>query len=224
MAKKMFKLDSTQINFLKEFSKSPLKNQFYWTGGTALAYFHLQHRVSLDIDFFSDEKFNYEDVIKFIRHFSQKYGLKNIEEKKIYDRWEFFLKNGKTIRVEFVHYDFKPLKSRKKWQDILIDSLDDMAANKTLAMIDRNEPKDIFDIYFLLTKSKFTPKKLLNLVKKKFGIDFSLSLFWAEALTKAKRLSVLKPLLLTSNQEKLINEIKKFIKNESVKTIKILIE
>ena len=47
-----------------------------------------------------------------------------------------------------------------------VDSLDDMAANKTMAMIDRTEPKDAFDIYFILKKIFFPQSNCLKISKE----------------------------------------------------------
>ena len=44
-----------QGSFLKAFSKTPLNNLFYLTGGTALAAFYLEHRLSDDLGFFTND-------------------------------------------------------------------------------------------------------------------------------------------------------------------------
>lgn len=43
-------------------AKSPLREKFYWTGGTLLSYHYLGHRKSLDVDFFSDEPFGFDEI------------------------------------------------------------------------------------------------------------------------------------------------------------------
>ncbi len=224
MPGKKFNLVYLQKIVLKEFAESSLKDKFYWTGGTAMAFFYLHHRLSYDLDFFSDKAFSYEEILKFIQRFSKKIDLKNIEQKKIFDRWEFIIKNKESVKIEFARYEFKNLKPRKMWQGIFVDSLEDMAANKTMAMIDRHEPKDVFDIYFLLKRNFFKPQTLLNLVEKKFGVKFPITLFWSEAIVKARQLTELKPLLITSQKEKLLKEIAGFIEEQSAKTVKEIIQ
>ena len=51
-----------QSAFLKAFSQSPLNDRFYLTGGTALAAFYLQHRLSEDLDFFTADSAAVRDV------------------------------------------------------------------------------------------------------------------------------------------------------------------
>lgn len=222
MAKKKFELNKLQQKTLSLFAVFPLARKFYWTGGTALTYFHLQHRISEDIDFFSESSFRNEELIPFIKLIQKSVPLKKVEEKRIYSRHEFFLHNDSTLRLEFVHYDFVRLKKRKKWNGIRIDSLDDMAANKTMAMLDRHDPKDAFDIYYLIHKSKISPQKLLTLVKKKFGITFPLSTFWDRALLASQMLKNIRPLLLGTEKSKIkTNEsILLFFEREAAKEMR----
>lgn len=182
---------------------SPLRQKFYWTGGTLLAHHFLHHRNSLDMDFFSENKFSYDELIPFIQKIKEKTGITKIEEFKIYDRWEFILKNSEITRFEFVYYnhDRKRLRSLEKLYGIFVDSLEDMAANKLMAFFDRNEPKDLFDIYFLL-KKKFSLKKLLSLAEEKVSVKFSEFMFWSECTKSLASLNQLKPLLFEKNPEK----------------------
>ncbi len=89
----------------------------------------------------------------------------------------------------------------------------DMAANKVMAYLDRNQPKDLLDVYTLLKKRKFTVNKLLSLLHQKFGVNISEFTFWGESAKALKKLDELVPYLLTSNPEKqqeLLKRIKYF--------------
>lgn len=222
MARKKIELDTLQQKTLSLFADSFLVKKFYWTGGTALTYFYLQHRKSEDIDLFSETPFLYEEILSFIKTIQQSVKLKKVEEKRIFSRHEFFLHNSSTLRLEFVHYDFPAIQKRKKWKGIYVDSLTDMAANKTMAMLDRHDPKDAIDIYFLIHKSKISPKRLLSLVKKKFGITFPLSSFWDRALLASQMLNNIRPLLLGSEKSKIktIDSIRLFFEIEAAKEMR----
>lgn len=137
------------------FQKSPMAKKFYWTGGTVLAAFYLHHRRSQNLDFFSDSPINYDEIIKFVRFLKKELPLKELQEKKIFDRWEFILRNKEELRLEFVHYEHPKLRPRKQWRGIELDSLEDIATNKVMAFFDRNDPKDLVDLYFLLTKGGY---------------------------------------------------------------------
>jgi len=197
-----YKLTDHQTAVIQALAESPLRHTFYWTGGTALAYFHLQHRFSYDVDLFSDQSIELSEVLPLIRDIARRCGLKKIEQKKIHDRWEFLLTNGSETRVEFVFYNFPHLKNKRIWKGVRIDSLDDMAANKTMALMERHEPKDIVDIYYLLTRKKYTVRRLLSLAQKKFGVVPSPYVFWGEGLRAARNLSKIRPMFFGTPKEK----------------------
>ena len=220
--RKTAKLTKEQDFALKLLASSPLAKTFYWTGGTALAFFYLNHRESYDLDFFTDKPFTYNAVKPFAENLSHKLRLKKLSERKVNDRWEFILKNGGTVRFEFVHYNFPALKSRRKWRGIFVDSLKDMAANKTMAMIDRKEPKDALDVYFLVTDAGLQPEALLDFVQKKFGAKFSPSLFWGEGLLGSRGLDSIQPLLRGSKEkkERTIRTVQTFFENGAAEFIR----
>lgn len=219
----MVEITLLQKKVLDLFSKSPLKNKFYWTGGTLLSVLYLHHRQSKDLDFFSNKPFTYNQIIGFVRNLKKQLKLTKIEEKKVFDRWEFFLHDKEEIRLEFVFYDHPKIRPQKKWQGILIDSLEDIAVNKVMAFFDRNDPKDLVDLYFLLTKKKFKVKQLLKLVERKFGVRLEESSFWSESCKAFKDLDEIFPLLLVKTppeKQKIIQEIKEYFTSQSVDYLK----
>ena len=201
-------------------AKSSLREFFYWTGGTLLAYHYLHHRQSVDLDFFSEKKFSLEKLNHFTQGLKQKGGFTTVDYRKIFDRHEFIFKNKEILRVEFVYYNHekKTLKKRGLLLGVYIDSLDDIAANKVMAYFDRNEPKDLFDIYFLIHKAGFTPAKLLSLVRQKFGISFDEASFWSEAFKSLPLLNQLEPLMKEKEEYKrqqTLNGIKDYFQTGS---------
>ena len=214
----MDELNPLQKQVLDFFAQSPLQGKFYWTGGTLLSAVYLHHRRSEDLDFFSDLPFSHSDIIGFVRELKEKVGLRFVEEKKIFDRWEFFLHNREEVRLEFVHYDHPQLKKREVWNGISIDSLDDIATNKLMALFDRNEPKDIVDVYFLLTKGEYALDTLLQFVEQKFGVRFEKSAVWSEAFKGIEELNNLQPLLLGDRKEEkqqVVEQIKSYFRRQS---------
>lgn len=74
----MVDLTRSQKKTVDLLAKSPLRDKFYWTGGTLLAYHYLGHRRSLDLDFFSQERFSFEEV-----NFPQDFFFKRSDEKLV---------------------------------------------------------------------------------------------------------------------------------------------
>ncbi len=215
-------LNNLQKAVIEELAASGLRDHFYWTGGTLLSEKYLHHRGSQDIDFFSDKPFRYEDIAPMIKNLKKRLNFSGVEEKKIFDRWEFFLHNHEEVRVEFVHYDFPALGKREIWEGVYTDSLDDISANKVMALLDRDEPKDVFDIYFLIKKAAYAPRKLLMLAKKKFGVMIDESTLFGEALRRCRKLTYIRPLLEGSEQEQqqTLKEVKDYFENQSWKYLR----
>ncbi|GAB4202736.1 MAG: hypothetical protein Fur0023_08910 [Bacteroidia bacterium] len=216
-----FKLNPLQANILNLFAQSPLKEQFYWTGGTALSFYYLQHRYSEDLDFFSDYAYSYYELVKFIKAIEQNINDISITEQKIFERNVFIIANKQhKVKLDFLHFDFMALDNRMTWNNILIDSIKDIAANKTFAMMERHDPKDVFDIYFLIKQRNFTIEQLINLVKEKFSISFPLTNFLDRALLSAKTLYNIKPFVLSENSDAIIGEIINYFEKLSFEEIK----
>ena len=201
----------TQKLVIKQFSKfSPLLRQFYFTGGTALSVFYLNHRYSEDLDFFTEEKIDDLLLNEFMGNISSalktKYRFTKIEEVRIFN----FEKNGKLVlKVDFARYPYPRLKAGKIYQGISIDSLLDIAANKLITISQRVEVKDYIDLYFLL--QKFTIWDLIYAAEKKFRRETDILLLGTDFLEVKKfdylpRMVV--PLKLADLQEFFIKKAK----------------
>jgi hypothetical protein len=165
--KRIGDLNDAQRVFLERFCETDLADAFYLTGGTALSTFYLHHRDSLDLDLFSRRPFDAKAIIRFINAISE--GA--ITPHRVHDRYEFTVPlQGSALRVEFVHYDFDPVaKSDVRYLCVGVDSLRDILANKLSAIIERTEPKDYVDVFFLLSRPELSLTIGMEDCQKKFG-------------------------------------------------------
>ena len=158
-----------------------LRDQFYFTGGTALAIYHLQHRYSDDLDFFSEKDFLNEPIIAYMSGLAKEKSLDatftQIETTRIF---EFRKKDELELKVDFAWYPFHRIDPGTLDRGISIDSMLDIAANKIMTINQRTEVKDYVDLYFLL--QKFTLWDMLYAHEKKFGIKIDLVLLTADML------------------------------------------
>ncbi len=147
-------------------------DEFYLAGGTALSLFYFQHRLSVDLDFFTHE-FSYKRV-KEITAYLQKHlkckEIKLIAQNLEEGRTKMLIYNmnfaaGNTLKVDFVEDVFDLLKETKAVEGIRILSLEDIYLRKIHAIagivktIDdvgkarfigqRVAAKDFYDLYFL---------------------------------------------------------------------------
>lgn len=163
-------LTSEQKELLLSFVKSPLSSVFYLTGGTALSAFYLRHRRSDDLDFFTDRDIDVENILSFLKAIP---SIKEITYERKYDRKIFLLEDSQArfLKVEFTKYPFERLAPFLELEALLIDSMQDISANKLMTMTDRRDPKDYVDIYAIM--QAFPDMKIEELIsqsEKKFGI------------------------------------------------------
>lgn len=143
-------LNRHQKTLLAEFMPSALANEFYLSGGTALAAFHLSHRISEDLDFFTSGSVPVVEVEGFLSR------IPGVQEKffeRRYDRYMYTLRfaDGERLKVQFDHYPFEPLEApgRPVGGTLRVDGLRDLFVNKLHALSERVEPKDFVDLYHI---------------------------------------------------------------------------
>jgi len=193
--------------------------RFYFTGGTALSEVYLQHRVSEDLDLFTEKEFETQKVLEITGTLAR--------EKKftINPRWSepvmiYILKyaDGEVLKVDFAKYPYARLEeSQKKIVGITVDSLLDIAVNKLLSMTQRMEVKDFVDMYFLLKRFSFWD--LVRGVEVKFKVEVDPFLFAVDVLGVESfdhMPKMLRPLSL--------DKLKKFYRDLSVKLGKRVVE
>ena len=197
-------LTQDQKTVLRLFSEETSLNTFYLSGGTALAEYYLQHRDSDDLDFFSDTPIDISAIEFFIQKLTKHLEAKTARFERIHDRRVFFIERKDVdLKIEFSLYPFSALEKRKVIHNIQIDSKRDIAANKLAALLDRFEPKDFVDLYFLLQDRMI--ENIRSDVEKKFGLTVS-SLALGGELAKVRRVEILPRMRVPFT----IDELKKF--------------
>lgn len=176
---------------------------FYLTGGTALAAYYFQHRVSDDLDFFTPDDLKTDFLHEFAERFKTRLGARAMNFMRLYDRYQFtFALENEELKIEFVKYAFKQLEEPAARDGIRIDSLRDIAANKLMTLVERFDPKDFVDMYYLL--QKYNLDSIRGDVEKKFGMTMD-TIFLAGEFAKARRITALphmiKPLAVEALKE-----------------------
>src|SRR3989338_8392063 len=149
-------LSKSQKNILVLLSEEKLiAESFYLTGGTALAEFYLQHRLSEDLDFFSEKEFDPIFVSSIFKKIQSKAGIKKVNFEQSFNRNLFFLElENDTIKTEFTYFPFTRIESKKQFGNLYIDSLIDIAVNKIFTIYQKPRSRDFIDLYFILAQEK----------------------------------------------------------------------
>lgn len=166
-------LSKNQKDILAIISKDKLIcDNFYLTGGTALAEFYLHHRLSEDLDFFSENEFEPQGISIFLEKIKNKAKIKRVEYQQSFNRNLFFLDlfDGDKIKMEFTYFPFARIEKKEKIGDLFVDSVLDIAVNKVFTIYQKPRARDFIDLYFILKKYKaLLPDDLVKKAQIKFG-------------------------------------------------------
>lgn len=186
-------LNKAQQDFLHRFKKSRLGSRFFLSGGTALAEFYLCHRISEDLDFFCGEEFSLTSIEELAKRLTSTGKFRRPTIRRILNRT--ILTFPGQLVVEFDYMPFANIEKPTIQRGIKVDSLVDIGVNKLHALLERREPKDFVDLYFIL-RHHYLLRDLLKLMRSKFDVglrkmDVGAALLRVEEIRRLPRL--LKP-------------------------------
>lgn len=173
-------LTPIQTAFLELFSQVPDHEQFYLTGGTALAEYYLGHRLSFDLDLFTSTEglvlptsYGVESlaqrtgfIVQVVRRFNTYIEL---DVKRDQEKLKIDLALDSPFRYEL------PVQTS---MGVLVNDRKDLQVDKLLAYYGRAEPRDAVDLYFIL-KEEIIDNLLPLAIQKDPGFDrywFSIAL------------------------------------------------
>ena len=145
------------------------ENDLYLTGGTCLSRFYQERRYSDDLDFFVNSSTVFGFTIKKIKVLLAEYFKVDIEiETKDFSR----LKIDRFLQVDFINdrlaYYKDPVVLENGYK---IDNIENILSNKITAIIGRDEPKDIFDIYLIASFYSFDWSEIIQSAKAKSAFN-----------------------------------------------------
>ena len=162
------------LNFAQQTKE--IYTNFYLSGGTCLSAFYLQHRYSEDLDFFNEREFIAQDVSPIIKRGKKSLGYVSIDFQQSYNRniYHLIFNKKDSLKVEFTYYPFHPVEEPKRINNLMIDSLIDIAANKLFTIYQNPRGRDYYDLYFIMQKKNWSIEYLRRVAKIKFDfhIDY----------------------------------------------------
>ena len=144
---------------IKMLSSLPLLSQFYLAGGTGCA-LHLGHRISEDLDFFSNQPFSHMEVRDlligcgtFITDYS--------DSQTLVGRFNL----TKTV---FFHYAYPLIKETHDLLNLHVASLEDIGCMKIDTISARGKKRDFIDLYFILEHFHLSLKEFFGNFELKY--------------------------------------------------------
>lgn len=163
-------LNKNQVLFLAEIRTLPfLADNFYLTGGTALAAFYLHHRYSEDLDFFSEREIDILNLDAAIKKIREALNATKVDFQQSFNRNLFFFSFGdEIVKTEFTYFPFPRIENGTREDGIAVDSLLDIAVNKLFTIYQRTQARDYIDLYCIIKHAKFAVPELIAKAKAKF--------------------------------------------------------
>ena len=164
--KKLYKLQDKVLDIVFETEKI-----FYLTGGTCLSRFYIEKRYSDDLDLFANSEPRFNLAVKNVKTALLKhFGVNTEVDGKDFIR----LKINDLLQVDLVNdrvfYFGEPIFQEN---GLIIDNIENILSNKITAVISRDNPKDIFDIYLISKYYSFKWENILEAAHKKAGFENS---------------------------------------------------
>lgn len=136
-----------QREVLIQLADHPLVNKsFFLTGGTALSVFYLHHRTSEDLDLFTVDDIELSEIPFWIG------TVWPAEHVNVRLTRQFLSMLIRGVKVDFVVDSMSGRGKRERavfdGKSMMIDSLENIGANKLCTIVSRTEPKDFVDFYF----------------------------------------------------------------------------
>lgn len=183
-------LTALQADFLSRFFASETAQTFFLTGGTALAAYHLHHRTSVDLELFTLDDFALREVDIIVPQIAAELNCKIGLARRSEHFRQFLLESGApdALQLDFVR-DFGPqYGEHTRFDNIIVDSVENIGANKITAILGRTEPKDFVDLYFILDAGYNFDDLLQKATEKDLGLQ---PFFLAASLLQVKKLHYL---------------------------------
>lgn len=146
------------INLGRLILSNPAMRNFALAGGTALA-LQLNHRQSVDLDFFTSSSFDVDEII--------------VALKRVFDfQVDYFEKNtikgyANGIKIDFLSHQYNNLQPFNESLGLRQYSIQDIGAMKLNAIAHNGtRVKDFIDVYFIL--KQYTMLDLINWYKIKY--------------------------------------------------------
>lgn len=148
------------FSILSQLMEIPELQDFHLVGGTALSLLY-GHRISEDVDLFTNVKFDNENIVKCLtKKFKTNIDIRSSVHFGIF----CFIENVKVDIIRFPHPHIRPVRIV---DGIRMFSVEDIIAMKVQAILGRGKKKDFWDVAELL--NHYTVADFVKYHKEKYS-------------------------------------------------------
>ncbi|HOJ29420.1 MAG TPA: nucleotidyl transferase AbiEii/AbiGii toxin family protein [Spirochaetota bacterium] len=174
-----------------------LENNFYITGGTALHRFYYNARYSDDIDLFVNNSFTFHEEVQEIFEAIANNGFDIERSVSTRDFYRIMVDN--ILRLDFVNDRVYRHGKSTIINSIRVDNKINILTNKITAIINRDEEKDIFDLFCFAYNENFNWEEVLHIANKKHPVEKDILVYRLKTfpLNWLKRIKTIKSVSIT---------------------------
>jgi predicted nucleotidyltransferase component of viral defense system len=154
-------VEPNTFSLLEELMALPALQNFALVGGTALSLIY-GHRLSIDLDLFSNQPFDNNEVVKSLQ-LKFKNGFVNRSTNPNFGIFCFI----NEVKVDIVRHPHPLIRPLQIVDNIRMFSLEDIIAMKVQAILGRGKKKDFWDIAELL--KHYSVKDFVQFHKEKYS-------------------------------------------------------
>lgn len=152
-------------SLLEKLGRQKWMRNFYLAGGSGVA-LHLGHRISEDLDFFTQKDLNTRTLIQRLKRLN-KFELQT-------EAWGTVTGILCDVRASFFTYSYPLVEPSKKLFGVNVASLTDIGLMKLIAISQRGSRRDFVDLFFICQVMPL--EQLMALLPKKYvGVKYSLN-------------------------------------------------
>lgn len=169
-------LNSIQKQILSVLVKdSSFTKYFYLSGGTALSEYYLHHRLSDDLDFFTETEVDKIWLNSLMKKVKKTINSQKLDIEESFNRnLVFFNSSRGKIKTEFTYYPFVQIEKSTLIDNLKVDSLTDIAVNKFFTVYQKPTARHFIDLYLILNTEKYSWQKIEKLARIKFETNIDL--------------------------------------------------
>lgn len=146
---------------LDKLKNTVASERFILAGGTALA-LQIGHRISEDLDFFTEKTFSTDKVFQKIKRAGLVPAILQEEEGTL-------VLTVNDTKISFFHYAYPFIEEKTPFRGIHLANVIDIASMKVIAISQRGAKRDFIDLYFILRSIPFW--KIAENMTARFGKD-----------------------------------------------------